>query len=196
MGAWMYQQQQQEKKNLTKNSVAVAASKRSLTTSGNLLTKQQTTHEVTKKQQFKAGKTNESAERQVVSTIGGKMTVQKNINYGIGQTIATWQSWIIGGWIGAFAVIPVLVLHNFLIDPTYESLAQLSWDTAVCVVQGAVFAAVYRYAVREDWDEVRLGKGVFVAFFLVRSLMGIDVPMSCSTPFLFCKLILHNPMPL
>lgn len=131
----------------------------------------------------------EKKDRRVVSTIGGKMTVPESSSskFGIAQTVATWQSWIIGGVMGTVAVTPILLLHHSFFYPEYESLAQWEFDTAVAFVQGAVFAAVYRYAVRDDWDEEKLGKAVFTAFFLVRSLVGIDVSMSCSTPFLFCK---------
>ena len=127
-------------------------------------------------------------DRQVVSTIGGKMTVPpESRRFGIGQTVATWQSWCLGAAVGTAAVTPVTLLHHFYLYPTYESLAQWEWDTGAALIQGAVFAAVYRYAIRDDWNEEKLGKAVFTGFFLVRSLVGIRVPMSCSTPFLFCK---------
>ena len=129
-----------------------------------------------------------TAERQVVSTIGGRMTVTPESKMTIPQNFATWQSWCIGAFVGVAAVTPVTLLHHFYFYPSYESLAQWEFDTVVALIQGAVFAAVYRYAIREDWNEEKLGKAVFTAFFLVRSLVGIKVPMSCSTPFLFCKL--------
>jgi len=128
--------------------------------------------------------------RRVVSTIGGKMTVTKSgsSKFIFAQSVATWQSWVIGGVVGAVAVTPVFLLHHFYFFPAYESIAQWEFDTLVAFIQGAVFAAVYRYAIRDDWDEEKLGRAVFTAFFLVRSLVGINVPMSCSAPFLFCKL--------
>ena len=133
----------------------------------------------------------QKAERQVVSTIGGRMTVVPESKMNISQSFATWQSWFIGAFIGVAAVTPITLLHHFYFYPSYESLAQWEYDTGAALVQGAVFAAVYRYAIREDWDEEKLGKAVFMAFFLVRSLVGIHVPMSCSTPFLFCA----EPLP-
>ena len=138
-------------------------------------------------------------QREVISTLGGRTTVDKaaettttKSKYGPFQTIATWQSWLVGALTGVLAVTPVLALRAFYFqEPTYEALAQLEWDTGVALVQGAVFAAVYRYALRDDGlDEIKLQNGVFNAFFLVRTLVGVRVPMSCSIPYLFCELLL------
>jgi len=53
-------------------------------------------------------------------------------------------------------------------------------------LQGALFAIVYRYCVREDDDNDMLNMGVIGAFVFVRTLSRIRVPSYCTAVPLDC----------
>mmetsp|Transcript_26719 Transcript_26719/g.64106 ORF Transcript_26719/g.64106 Transcript_26719/m.64106 type:complete len:225 (-) Transcript_26719:146-820(-) len=76
---------------------------------------------------------------------------------------------------------PVLALHDLPI-----SVAQWEFDTDMGSLQGALFAIVYRYCVREDDDNDMLNMGVIGAFVFVRTLSRIRVPSYCTAVPLDC----------
>lgn len=72
-------------------------------------------------------------------------------------------------------------------------LAQFELMTDLAAVQGALFAIVYRYAIRADTNPM-LNQGVLGAFVLVRTLPSIRVSSGCSALPLQCKSLLI-PLP-
>jgi hypothetical protein len=54
-------------------------------------------------------------------------------------------------------------------------------------LQAALFAIVYRYAVREDDDNDFLNQGVVGAFIFVRTLATIQVSSTCTAAPLTCE---------
>ena len=111
---------------------------------------------------------------------------EKENKYDLRQSIASFQSLVIGAVVGVFAIFPFTALHHFLVFPSYEGLAQWEWDTVTAAIQGAGFALVYRYALREDLELDRVSAGVLATFVLLRTLVGVRVSMECTALPLQC----------
>lgn len=120
------------------------------------------------------------------------------------QQVASQQTCIVGAVVGAWTVAPFLAVHHFWFDPQYQSLAAWEWDTLTAVVQGALYAATYRYAIREEIVQKNnttnntnnqdlhhtIQNTVLAAFVLVRSLVRVHVPLQClAAPLLMCKFV-------
>jgi hypothetical protein len=122
----------------------------------------------------------DSSKRETSST-----TTKKN-KFDFIQRIESVKCAVIGAVTGSIAVAPVALIHY------YASLPQLELVTDMAAVQGALFAIVYRYAIRTDDDNPMLNQGVLGAFVLVRTLPTIQtspecsaIPLSCECPLSF-----------
>lgn len=102
--------------------------------------------------------------------------------FGFGQRVASVQCAVLGALTGSLAVAPVVALHDLIFG---SGVAQWEFDTDTAAVEGALFAIVYRYCVRED-DNAQLAQGVVGAFALVRTLSRIVVPSYCTALPLRC----------
>lgn len=88
---------------------------------------------------------------------------------------------VIGALSGSIAVVPVTFLHY-----AATSLSQWELATDMAAAQGALFAIVYRYAIRND-DNPMLNEGVLGAFVIVRTLPTIQASPECTAIPLSCK---------
>ena len=88
---------------------------------------------------------------------------------------------VVGAVTGSLAAAPVALIHYA------SSLPQWEFTTDMAAIQGALFAIVYRYAIRED-DNPQLNQGVVGAFVLTRTLANVVVSSDCSALPLQCKL--------
>lgn len=98
--------------------------------------------------------------------------------FGFGQRIASAQSGVIGALSGSIAGAPFLAFHD-------NGLAQWEFDTDAAALEGALFAIVYRYCVRQD-DNPQLNQGVVGAFVVVRTLSRLKIPEYCTALPLQC----------
>ncbi len=84
----------------------------------------------------------------------------------------------------------MIALHDIVILPNDDytnGLASWEFDTDMGSLQGALFAIVYRYCIREkDDDNDMLNMGVVGAFIVVRTLSRIRVPNYCTAIPLHC----------
>jgi hypothetical protein len=95
---------------------------------------------------------------------------------------------VIGAISASVAVAPIALLHHIT-----TSLPQWELTTDMAAIQGALFAIVYRYAIRND-DNPMLNQGVLGAFVLVRTLPTIQaspdctaLPLQCTFYILVCR---------
>jgi hypothetical protein len=102
--------------------------------------------------------------------------------FGMAQRLQSIKCVAIGAISGGIAVAPVAYYHYL------GNLAQWEFTTDMSCLQAALFAIVYRYAVRED-ENPMLNSGVVGAFVLVRTLSNIVVSKTCSSIPLQCKYI-------
>jgi hypothetical protein len=102
--------------------------------------------------------------------------------FGMAQRIESGKSLVVGALAGGIAVSPVAYLHYMLLLPPAGGaglgLAQWEFTTDMGSLQAALFAIVYRYAIRGDTNPM-LNQGVIGAFVLVRTLSNIQVSNSC-----------------
>jgi hypothetical protein len=108
--------------------------------------------------------------------------VDQNDKFGMAQRVESIKCVAIGALSGGIAVAPVAYFHYL------GNLAQWEFTTDMASLQAALFAIVYRYAVRED-DNFMLNSGVVGAFVLVRTLSNIVVSKTCSAIPLQCELV-------
>jgi hypothetical protein len=116
-------------------------------------------------------------------------TEEEVSKYGPLQSVATVQSLAVGGLWGGLMVAPVLLCHHFYFYPSYEALAQFEWDLGASLLQGGAFAAVYRYALRENLHERKIQNIALLSALVIRSGLSVHVPMECSSPHLQCELL-------
>jgi hypothetical protein len=105
--------------------------------------------------------------------------------FGMAQRLESIKCVAIGAISGGIAVAPVAYYHYL------GNLAQWEFTTDVSSLQAALFAIVYRYAVRED-ENPMLNSGVVGAFVLVRTLSNIGVSKTCSAIPLQCEYLYCN----
>ena len=86
----------------------------------------------------------------------------------------------VGALAGSVAMAPVAFFHYAGNVPQFELMTDMG------ALQGALFAIVYRYAIRTD-DNPMLNQGVLGAFVLVRTLPTIQASSQCSALPLSCK---------
>ena len=97
---------------------------------------------------------------------------------------------ILGGVCAGTVSLIVLVVHRVLIlglSPTLTGLVSMANITllvngAIAALSGALFALVYRYAVRQD-QNIQLNAGVVTAFTLVRGLAQVDAGSAIAQHF-------------
>jgi hypothetical protein len=106
------------------------------------------------------------------------------------QRLESVKAAVIGALSGGFAVTPVAFLHSWMGGG--QVLAQWEFVTDMSSIEAALFAIVYRYAVRQNDDNPMLNQGVVGAFALVRTLSDIKVSSTCSAIPLKCTLRLDE----
>ena len=92
---------------------------------------------------------------------------------------------------GGIALTPAAAFHDILVGNgslVRNGVAQWEFDTDMGSLEGALFAIVYRYCIRQDKNDM-LNQGVIGAFVLTRTLSRIQVPSYCSSIPLDCKFI-------
>jgi len=105
--------------------------------------------------------------------------------FDMAQRIESLKSVALGALSGGFAVTPVAYLHYVLFSSP-SSIAQWEFVTDMSSLQAALFAIVYRYAVRTDDNNPMLNQGVVGAFVVVRTLSNIHVTDTCQSIPLRC----------
>jgi hypothetical protein len=84
------------------------------------------------------------------------------------------QGSLVAGLCGAIAMAPVSYCHYF--DGNLQNLAQWQFVVAAGSIQAAVFAIIYRYALRRDDEHQRqIHNQVVGAFTVVRTLANLYV---------------------
>lgn len=102
--------------------------------------------------------------------------------FGMAQRIESVKCGVLGALCGSIAVAPVAYYHYSFLQDT---MAQFEFTTDMAALQGALFAIVYRYAIRNDSNPM-LNQGVIGAFVVVRTLSNIRVSDTCSAIPLQC----------
>lgn len=107
--------------------------------------------------------------------------------FDMAQRIESLKSVVLGALSGGVAVTPIAYLH-YVVLATNEasSIAQWEFVTDMSSLQAALFAIVYRYAVRAGDNNPMLNQGVVGAFVLVRTLANIHVTDTCQSIPLRC----------
>ena len=107
--------------------------------------------------------------------------------FSFAQRIESLKCAVLGAVSGSLCVALPAAYHNLLYSDTLSvnGLAQWEFDTDMGAIEGALFAIVYRYAIRGD-DNPMLNQGAVGAFVLVRTLSRISTPTSCSALPLSC----------
>jgi hypothetical protein len=107
--------------------------------------------------------------------------------FSFGQRIESIKTAVVGGLSGSVCVTPFTALHDLLLDGyKTNGVAQWEFDTDMAALQGALFAIVYRYCVRQSDNNPMLNQGVLGAFVLIRTLSRVRVPSYCSAIPLEC----------
>ena len=96
------------------------------------------------------------------------------------QRIESVKCAALGALSGSVAMAPVAFYHYAGNLPQFELMTDMG------ALQGALFAIVYRYAIRTDVNPM-LNQGVLGAFVLVRTLPTIQASPQCSALPLSCK---------
>mmetsp|Transcript_14201 Transcript_14201/g.40377 ORF Transcript_14201/g.40377 Transcript_14201/m.40377 type:complete len:296 (-) Transcript_14201:136-1023(-) len=104
------------------------------------------------------------------------------------RLLAYVQTGFVGTVIGSLCVLPAQALHYlYLVDYSYTTYAQWEWDLLAAAIQGALFANVYRYAVRSDIDNETLANRLIWSFIIVKSLVRVTVTPDCAAyTWLYC----------
>ena len=107
--------------------------------------------------------------------------------FSFAQRIESLKCAVVGAVSGSLCVTLPAAYHNLLYSDTLSvnGMAQWEFDTDMGAIEGALFAIVYRYAIRGD-DNPMLNQGAVGAFVLVRTLSRISTPTSCSALPLSC----------
>merc|ERR1712176_506702 len=95
------------------------------------------------------------------------------------QRIESGKCVVVGALSGGIAVTPVAYYHYMDNLPQWELITDMS------SLQAALFAIVYRYAIRTDTNPM-LNQGVVGAFVFARTLSSIKVSESCTPIPLQC----------
>ena len=101
------------------------------------------------------------------------------------QRIESVKCVVVGALSGGIAVTPVSYLHAIIWSQSNQALAQWEYWTDMSSLQAALFAIVYRYAIRDDTNPM-LNQGVIGAFVIARTMTSIQVSDSCTAIPLTC----------
>ena len=107
--------------------------------------------------------------------------------FDIAQRIESLKSVVLGAVSGGIAVTPIAYVH-YVLTSDIANTAQWEFVTDMSSLQAALFAIVYRYAVRANDNNPMLNQGVVGAFVVVRTLSNIQVTDTCQSVPLRCKL--------
>jgi hypothetical protein len=105
------------------------------------------------------------------------------------QKIATIQSGLVGAFVGTLTMAPIAGLHHFVLFPSYySSTAQWEWDTGTALVQGGLFAILYRFLIARGDNGVQAMQTVILSTVcIIRTVVRVQVPMYCTALPLQCK---------
>jgi hypothetical protein len=106
--------------------------------------------------------------------------------FDMAQRIESLKSVVLGALSGGIAVTPIAYLHYVATSPV-ANIAQWEFVTDMSSLQAALFAIVYRYAVRANDNNPMLNQGVVGGFVVVRTLSNIQVTDTCLSIPLRCK---------
>jgi len=113
-------------------------------------------------------------------------TSENDINkFDTAQRIESLKSVVLGALSGGIAVTPIAYLHYVATSPVANT-AQWEFVTDMSSLQAALFAIVYRYAVRANDNNPMLNQGVVGGFVVVRTLSNIHVTDTCLSIPLRC----------
>mmetsp|Transcript_8941 Transcript_8941/g.18955 ORF Transcript_8941/g.18955 Transcript_8941/m.18955 type:complete len:548 (-) Transcript_8941:1684-3327(-) len=136
------------------------------------------------------GNSKPGSTQRVVAPIGSSPTARKNNNDSaaaaarkiqIKNTVAYAQSAIVGAFVGTWSIFPFTAFHYLVFtDYDYTTFAQWEWDLVASSVQGACFAVIYRYAMRQDLADKWVQRKVVLASVLLRSFVRVTVPFECA----------------
>ena len=107
--------------------------------------------------------------------------------FDMAQRIESLKSVVLGALSGGIALTPIAYLHYVMFSDVPNS-AQWEFTTDMSSLEAALFAIVYRYAVRANDNNPMLNQGVVGAFVVVRTLANIQVTDTCQSVPLRCKL--------
>lgn len=143
--------------------------------------------QVAKTDETTAAGTLEPAEPVAVEPVEPVAVVEQDetddAKFGFGARIESVKCVVAGALSGGIAVAPASLINDCIFRG--QSVAQWEFDTDMGALEGALFAIVYRYCIREDTNP-QLKDGVVGAFFLTRTLTRIKVPTYCSSVPLYC----------
>ncbi len=106
--------------------------------------------------------------------------------FDMAQRIESLKSVVLGALSGGIALTPIAYLH-YVIFSDIPNSAQWEFTTDMSSLEAALFAIVYRYAVRTNDNNPMLNQGVVGAFVVVRTLANIQVTDTCQSVPLRCK---------
>lgn len=106
--------------------------------------------------------------------------------FDMAQRIESLKSVVLGALSGGIALTPIAYLH-YVIFSDIPNSAQWEFTTDMSSLEAALFAIVYRYAVRANDNNPMLNQGVVGAFVVVRTLANIQVTDTCQSVPLRCK---------
>lgn len=109
----------------------------------------------------------------------------KDDKFDMAQRIESLKSVVLGALSGGIAVTPIAYLH-YVFTSEVANTAQWEFVTDMSSLQAALFAIVYRYAVRANDNNPMLNQGVVGAFVVVRTLANIQVTDTCLSIPLRC----------
>ena len=108
--------------------------------------------------------------------------------FNMAQRLESTKSLVLGALSGGFACAPIAYLHYVIFSVANSGgIAQWEFVTDMSSIQAALFAIVYRYAVRKNDNNPMLNQGVVGAFVLVRTLSTVHVSATCQSIPLRCK---------
>mmetsp|Transcript_12104 Transcript_12104/g.24983 ORF Transcript_12104/g.24983 Transcript_12104/m.24983 type:complete len:231 (-) Transcript_12104:302-994(-) len=119
-----------------------------------------------------------------LSMFGGDENDGDN-KFDMAQRIESLKSVVLGALSGGIALTPIAYLH-YVVFSTVPSTAQWEFTTDMSSLEAALFAIVYRYAVRANDNNPMLNQGVVGAFVVVRTLSNIQVTDTCQSVPLRC----------
>lgn len=124
----------------------------------------------------------------VLFALGGENDDDENADinkFDMAQRIESLKSVVLGALSGGIAVTPIAYLH-YVVTAEVSNTAQWEFVTDMSSLQAALFAIVYRYAVRANDNNPMLNQGVVGAFVVVRTLADIHVTDTCQSIPLRC----------
>ena len=122
-----------------------------------------------------------------LSVFGGDNNDESDNKFDMAQRIESLKSVVLGALSGGIALTPIAYLH-YVVFSDVSSTAQWEFTTDMSSLEAALFAIVYRYAVRANDNNPMLNQGVVGAFVVVRTLSNIQVTDTCQSVPLRCKL--------